>query len=213
MAVSKPRYSLTLTKNVRKDVTRAIPLVASFEEPGKSVRTSAPRVGRKTRVVRRSDPSGWKFAKLIASSYPHVDDQHGDAQRERERVVADGGEDERFDALVHVPLVRDEAAEGTGLLVEGMRLRRDGLRRPVGFAVPAPCPGEARHGDAEGEKHETDLEPVRHLVDLRVRDGSFEETPDPIRAAEGRGDADEAGDDGERSEEHTSELQSLRHLV
>src|ERR1039457_6455522 len=188
MAVSKPRYSLTLTKNVRKDVTRAIPLVASFEEPGKSGRTSAPRVGRKTRVVRRSDPSGGKFAKLIASSHPHVDDQHGDAQRERERVVADvpcreqaqevarqlheerrgvreavdeerveaspeeradlaeWREDERFDAFVHVPLVRDEAAEGTGLLVEGVRLRRDGLRRPVGFAVPVPCRREPDDG-------------------------------------------------------------------
>src|SRR5450759_2800427 len=132
-----------------------------------SARTSAPRVGRKTSVVRRSDPSGWKFPKLIASSHPHVDDQDGDAERERERVVADvprreeaqevarqlheerrgirdavdeerveappekradlaeRREDERFDALVHVPLARDEPAEGAGLLVEGMGLRRD----------------------------------------------------------------------------------------
>src|SRR5664279_32279 len=214
----------------------------AFEEAGKNASTRAPTVGRKTSVVRRSAPKGWKVAKLIGLSHPHVDEEHGDPERERERVVAhmprreetqevarqlheerrgvrdavdeervesppeerpdlpERREDEHLDAFVHVPLVRHEASEGAGLLVEGVRLRRNGLRRPVCFAIPAPRPGEDCHGDAEGEEHEADLEPVRHLVDLRVRDGSSEETPDPVRAAEGRGDADEASDDGEGRE-------------
>src|SRR5258708_659394 len=80
---------MTPTPNVRSDVRRPTAFAPAWEEAGKNARTRAPSVGRKTRVVRRSAPRGWKVAKLIGLPHPHVDEEHGDPQRECERVVAD----------------------------------------------------------------------------------------------------------------------------
>ena len=143
-----------------------------------------------------------------------VDEERVEPAPEERPDLPERREDERLDALVHVPLVRDEPAEGAGLLVEGVRLGDTASAGPV--ALPYQRHAQTRPVTATPSetRHEAELEPraTSRAISGWATEASRKRPirSEPPRAA---GTPSEARDDREDREDPERDRHRRRALV